>query len=175
MSSHIAPNEETPLISPHFGPTARPKRVEISGRNSLDLQEGSVAAPGSLQQPGSVRPGPETDKPGSVQAASEAAVTSPVPADKGGTDDHGAVPQQPSSTVKGGPAAKLSSRQRRPSRPDLAPDAPSNGEDGADRSASDTEKEAPTTVPFRSSRARRRRRARQRSRARSSDGQADRT
>ena len=124
---------------PHYktaGPTARPKRVDISGRNSLDLQEGSVAAPGSLQQPGSVRPGPETDKPGSVQAASEAAVTSPVPADKGGTDDHGAVPQQPSSTVKGGPAAKLSSRQRRPSRPDLAPDAPSNGENRAGRSVS---------------------------------------
>ena len=63
----------------------------------------------------------------------------PVPADKGGTGD-GAVPQQPSSTAKGGPAAKPSLRQRRPSRPDLAPDAPSDGENGAGRYASNAEK-----------------------------------
>ena len=89
----------TARLLPHCktaGPTACPKWGDISGRNSPDLQEGLTEAPGSLQQqPSSVQLGPETDKPSSAQVASEAAVTSPVHVDKGGTDG-GAVPQQPS-------------------------------------------------------------------------------
>ena len=61
------PTAEPPPRCKTAEPTVRPKWGDISGCNIPDLKEGSTAAPGWLRrQPGSVRPGSETDKPGSV-------------------------------------------------------------------------------------------------------------